>query len=200
MSVLVAILAAGESIRMGRPKLCLPWGRTTVLGHILDQWREAGAEKIVVVHAPGEGPVTRELDRLKILSTQRVATIAPQRGMMGSVITAAALALHDTSLTHLIIALGDQPHLQTETLREILHACSTAPNKVIRVIFQGKAGHPIALPANLFAELSVTKAETLRDMLSLREIPGCDLTCHDSGVLLDVDTPDDYARASKSVG
>src|ERR1700683_1846618 len=62
MSVLVAILAAGESIRMGRPKLCLPWGRTTVLGHILDQWREAGAEKIVVVHAPGEGPVTRDVD------------------------------------------------------------------------------------------------------------------------------------------
>src|SRR5450631_2209352 len=104
MSILVAILAAGESRRMGRPKLCLPWGKTTILGHILHRWREAGAEKIVVVHGPGETPVTLELDRLGIPPDQRIATLAPERGMMGSVVTAAHLALRDASLTHLVIA------------------------------------------------------------------------------------------------
>jgi molybdenum cofactor cytidylyltransferase len=200
MSVLVAILAAGESRRMGRPKLCLPWGKTTILGHILAQWREAGAEKIVVVHGPGETPVTLELDRLGFPSEQRAATLAPERGMMGSVVTAAARALHDVTLTHLVIAPGDQPHLHTETLREILRACEAAPGKIVRVVFQDKPGHPLALPANMLAELSVTASETLRDFLSLREIALCDLTCRDSGVLLDVDTPDDYERASHSIG
>lgn len=199
MSVLVAILAAGDSRRMGRPKLCLPWGQTTILGHILDQWREAGAEKILVVHGQGETPVTLELDRLSIPSTQRAATTAPERGMMGSVVTAAAQAFHDKSLTHLVIVLGDQPHLQTETLRDVLRACEAAPDKIVRVVFEGKPGHPLALPMNALAELSCTPSETLRDFLRLKEIPACDLTCRDSGVLLDVDTPDDYARASRSV-
>ena len=198
-TVLVAILAAGESRRMGKPKLCLPWGQTTILGHILSQWREAGAEKILVVHGPGETPVTLELDRLGIPSAQRAATLAPERGMMGSVVTAAARALRDVTLTHLVIALGDQPHVRAETLRELRHACEAAPGKIVRVVFQDKPGHPLALPANVLAELSVTSSETLRDFLRLKEIPACDLTSRDSGVLLDLDTPDDYARASRSV-
>lgn len=200
MSVLVAILAAGESRRMGRPKLCLPWGKTTILGHILAQWREAGADKILVVHGQGKTPVTLELDRLGVPAAQRAATVAPERGMMGSVVTAAAQALHDKSLTHLVIVLGDQPQLQTGTLRELLRVCEATPDKMIRVVFGGKSGHPLALPMNVLAELSVTLSETLRDFLCLKEIPACDLTCHDSGVLLDVDTPDDYARASHSIG
>jgi molybdenum cofactor cytidylyltransferase len=200
MSVLVAILSAGESRRMGQPKLCLPWGKTTILGHILAQWREAGADKILVVHAPGQTPVTRELDHLGIPPPERIATHAMERGMMGSVVTAASMALQDKSLTHLVIALGDQPHLQRETLCDLLRVCASAPDKIVRVVFEGNAGHPLALPAHLLAELSTTSSETLRDFLSLREIPACDLTCHDSGVLLDLDTPDDYARASKPGG
>lgn len=196
MSILIAILAAGESKRMGRPKLCLPWGETTILGHLLAQWRAAGADKIIVVHGPGETPVTRELDRLGIPADQRAANLAMERGMMGSVAMAARLAAQDTKLTHLVIALGDQPHLRMETLRELLRACETAPGKIVRVVFDGKPGHPLALPANVLAELSVTSSATLREFLRLKEIPVCDLTSDDSGVLLDLDTPDDYARAS----
>ena len=29
------ILAAGRSRRMGQPKMLLPWGETTVLGHVI---------------------------------------------------------------------------------------------------------------------------------------------------------------------
>ena len=34
----VVILAAGRSRRMGKPKLLLPWGETSVLGHLIRQW------------------------------------------------------------------------------------------------------------------------------------------------------------------
>jgi molybdenum cofactor cytidylyltransferase len=198
VSVLVAILAAGESRRMGEPKLCLPWGETTILGHLLAQWREAGAEKILVVHGRDETPVTHELDRLRIPSSERAATVAPERGMMGSVVTAARQAVNDVSLTHLVIALGDQPQLRTETLRDVLDACETARGKIVRVVFAGKPGHPLALPANVLAELSVTPSETLRDFLRLKDMPARDLTSQDSGILLDMDTPDDYAHATRA--
>src|SRR5438874_1514761 len=38
----VIILAAGRSRRMGRPKMLLPWGNTTVLGHLVAQWQALG--------------------------------------------------------------------------------------------------------------------------------------------------------------
>jgi molybdenum cofactor cytidylyltransferase len=194
-SILVAILAAGESRRMGQPKLCLPWGKTTILGHIIRQWRDAGARDLLVVHPPGtETPVALELDRLGVPPEQRAATLAPERGMMGSVFTAARHARELPSLTHLIIALGDQPHLQMETLRALLRACGPARDQIIRMVFQGKPGHPLALPASLLPELSITSSETLRDFIGLSSKEVCDLTCPDSGVLLDLDTPDDYAQ------
>ena len=197
-STLIAILAAGESLRMGSPKLCLPWKKTTVLGHLLTQWTEAGAEKIVVIHPQDpQSAVVQELDRLQIQSTQRAATIAPERGMMGSVVTAAGLAAQDPSLTHLIIALGDQPHIHTETLRKLLLACAITPGKIVRVLFDGKPGHPLALPATVLRDLTTTSCATLRDFLGQQQIPVSDLTCDDSGVLVDMDTPDEYLKASR---
>jgi len=198
MPSLLAILAAGESRRMGAPKLCLPWKETTVLGHLLAQWREAGAEKILVVHPPEQdAPVVRELDRLGVLAGERTPTLAFERGMMGSVVTAACRAEQDPALSHLVIALGDQPHLRPETLRAFLHLCTDSPGKLVRVVHEGKPGHPLALPAGLFADLSTTSCATLRDFLGQQEIPVVDLTTHDSGVLFDMDTPDDYTRSSR---
>ena len=196
MSTLVAIMAAGESKRMGQPKLCLPWGQTTILGHIREQWLRAGAERILVIHAPGESAVTRELDRLGVAPENRAPTVAMERGMMGSVITAASRAVQDPSLSHLVISLGDQPQIKAATFKKLLRTCLISPGELVRVVHHGKPGHPLALPANVLAELSTTPIETLRDFLRLKEMPVCDLTIEDSGVLLDVDTPADYARAS----
>jgi molybdenum cofactor cytidylyltransferase len=152
-------------------------------------------EKIVVVHAGEGSPVAVELERLGVSPDERMATIAPEREMMGSVITAARRAVADGAVTHLIIALGDQPHLRTETLRDLVRACDIAPGKMVRVLHRGTAGHPIALPSSLLGELVATSCATLRDFLGLLKSPVLDLTCDDSGVLMDIDTPDDYARA-----
>jgi molybdenum cofactor cytidylyltransferase len=197
--VLVAILAAGESKRMGRPKLCLRWGKTTILGHVIAQWRRAEAQDLLVVHAPGaETPVVEELDRLGVPAHERAATIAPERGMMGSVVTAARRAVRVPSLTHLVIALGDQPQVRTETLRTLLAACASRRDSVLRVSHLGRPGHPLALPAACLPDLGATSSATLRDFIGL--LPGApeDLTSSDSGVLLDIDTPDEYAKASQA--
>jgi len=195
-SVLVAILAAGESRRMGSPKLCLPWKGTTVLDHLLRQWREAGAEKILVIHPPEDSsPVVQELERLKIPTEMRAPTEGFGRGMMGSVVTAAGRGVQDSEISHLVIALGDQPHLRIETLKSLLAACALHPGKIIRSVYQGKSGHPLVLPASLLPDLASSQCESLRDFLDLKKTPVIDLTSEDSGVLLDVDTPDDYAHA-----
>jgi CTP:molybdopterin cytidylyltransferase MocA len=165
---------------------------------LLAQWRAAGADRVVVIHPPDEqAPVVRELDRLGVPPEDRAPNRSMERGMMGSVVTAAGFAPQLPSLTHLIIALGDQPHLRVETLREIIAACATSPGKLVQLMHDGKAGHPLALPVHVCASLNSSPDQTLRDFLSRQNVAVFGLTCHDSGVLLDVDTPDDYARASQ---
>ena len=43
------ILAAGESKRMGQPKMLLPWGKVSVLGQVISTFQSAGIEDIIVV-------------------------------------------------------------------------------------------------------------------------------------------------------
>jgi molybdenum cofactor cytidylyltransferase len=54
--VTLAILpAAGSSRRMGRPKLLLPWGETTVVGAVVAALRGAGVETPLLVLGPADG-------------------------------------------------------------------------------------------------------------------------------------------------
>src|SRR5437764_10462403 len=83
------ILAAGRSSRMGRPKLLLPWGATSALGHLIEQWRKLGAHQIAVVCAAGDTGMQAELDRLKFPIECRIFNEAPERGMFSSIQCAA---------------------------------------------------------------------------------------------------------------
>src|SRR6185503_3883247 len=113
----VVILAAGASSRMGRPKMLLPWGETTVLGCLVAQWQQTGARQITVVVAANDSGITNELDRIGFPREQRITNPDPARGMFSSIQAAARWHGWNASLTHWAIALGDQPHLASETLR-----------------------------------------------------------------------------------
>src|SRR2546430_7270194 len=77
----VVILAAGASSRMGKPKLLLPWGDTSVLGYLIGQWEALGAKQIAVVHGTGDKAIGSELDRLGFPVANRIANPQPGRGM-----------------------------------------------------------------------------------------------------------------------
>src|SRR5437667_7548195 len=100
MKLGVAILAAGASSRMGRPKLLLPWRDSTVIGHLLGQWRELGASSIAVVCAAQARLLDAELDRLGFPPAQRIVNPHPQRGMFSSIQCAAKWAGAQSNLSH----------------------------------------------------------------------------------------------------
>src|SRR5436190_23101893 len=101
----IVILAAGRSQRMGRPKLLLCWGRTSVLGHLVGQWQNLGAAQITVVCAAGDASLETELDRIKFPGEQRITNTAPERGMFSSIQCAAQWQGWNPGLTHFVIAL-----------------------------------------------------------------------------------------------
>lgn len=43
------ILAAGESKRMGEPKMLMPWGKSTVLQTVISTFQASGIKDILVV-------------------------------------------------------------------------------------------------------------------------------------------------------
>src|SRR4030095_4790685 len=43
------LLAAGQSKRMGRPKMLLPWGEATIIEQVITTFLNAGVEDLIVV-------------------------------------------------------------------------------------------------------------------------------------------------------
>src|SRR5262249_22502955 len=124
---------------MGRPKMLLPWGQTTILGHGLKIWREAGAKQVAVVLAVCGTGIAAELDRLNFAREDRIINFDPESGMFGSIQRAVRWRGWDGTLTHFTIALGDQPHLQMATLRALIEFSARNRDKVCQPTFLGVA-------------------------------------------------------------
>lgn len=193
----VMILAAGRSSRMGQPKLLLPWGDTSVIGHLVAEWRCAGAAQVAPVCSPDHVALHQELECLGIPATQRIVNPDPDRGMFSSIQCAAAWNGWRPELTHWAIALGDQPHLRSATLQAILQHCCAHPGCIVQPSHQGQPAHPVILPRNVFEHLPGTGAGTLREFLERASTAIRLLELPDPGLPLDIDRPEDYERARR---
>ncbi len=191
----VVILAAGASTRMGRPKMLLPWGGTSVVGHLIGLWQELGAQQVVVVCAAGDAALETELDRLGLAPGGRIINPEPQRGMFSSLQCASRWPGWNTELTHWIIALGDQPHLRKATLRALLECSGAHPEGICQPSFQQRPKHPVCLPGTIFRSLGHSTADNLKQF---KQKYNSDLyVCEsaDAGLALDMDWPADYTKA-----
>ena len=193
----VAILAAGASSRMGRQKMLLPWRTTTVLGQLLAQWKEAGAAQIAVVCGLGNTKVTAELERLGVPPEQQIVNPEPVRGMFSSIQCAALWDGWLPEVRHIVIALGDQPHLPNGTLRAVVEFAAQNPQKICQPSRAGRPRHPIFLPRTMLASLTAATHGTMKDFLAAQTDARQCIEIDDPGLDLDLDTPADYDTARR---
>ena len=191
----VAVLGAGASVRMGRPKLVLPWGSTTILGHLLEQWRRLGAAQIAVVCAPGETAVAEELDRLAFATAHRIINPTPAAGMFSSVQCAARWDGWDAGITHWLLTLGDQPHVRESTLYSVLNHAGQHSANIFQPGFHGRPRHPVVFPDSIWRSLAQSSVANLKEFLQVSAGQVKLVEVDDAGLDLDIDRPEDYERA-----
>jgi molybdenum cofactor cytidylyltransferase len=193
----VVILAAGASTRMGRPKLLMPWGETSVVRFLIHQWQALSANQIVVVAAAGDDALQRELICDGCPATNLVVNREPARGMFSSIQCAARWNGWNPEISHWIVALGDQPQLARTTLRTLLDQAAAFPDCIWQPEHEGHPAHPVMLPASFFQELASTTDSDLKTFLQMRQDQVKLMRCADEGLGVDIDYPADYARAWK---
>lgn len=186
------ILAAGAGRRFGADKrrARLSSGET-LLEATLSGLCPADPLPLLVLR-PGETAPAPFQDQVRVIPSPRWAE------GQGHSLAAGVKAWDAAAAPWLLIALGDMPYLQRETLRALEHACADAqtapgPLPLIAPSFQGQRGHPVAVPSRLRATaLALTGDQGLRALFvsePVRLLPG-----QDPGVCRDVDRPEDLAR------
>jgi len=193
----VVILAAGRSRRMGSPKLLLPWGGSTVLGHLIRQWDLLRAGQIAVVCSRDLPAIQVELDRLGFPESNRIFNPAPDGDMFSSIQRAAHWPGWNADLEHWVITLGDQPHLRAEALQALLDFGAANPDKICQPWRNGRPRHPVLLPKSAFAALRNGPATDLNQFLEARAEEAAGFEADDAGLDFDIDTPADYERARR---
>jgi molybdenum cofactor cytidylyltransferase len=141
------VLAAGGSSRLGRPKQTLPYGDSTLLGHVLDCARACGFDHLVVALGGGAGEVRTSVD---LTGATVVQNDSYGSGCASSI--AAALPALDDRCEVLVLMLGDQPGVGPTIVRTLLARLGDAPMAV--ALYEDGRGHPFAFRRSMFGELA----------------------------------------------
>ena len=125
----------------------------------------------------------------------RIVNPDPARGMFSSIQCAANWPGWQPGLTHWTIALGDQPLVRVETMRQLSEVALRHLAAVCQPARHGRSRQPVILPAGAFAQLQTATAADLKEFLLMGSWPLTRFESDDTGLDLDLDEPGDYDRA-----
>ena len=188
------VLAAGQSKRMGQPKMLLPWGKTTVLGQVIETLQHAEIKDILVVTGGAREQVEEIARQYAVDSTQNADYAS--REMLSSIQAGLRGLGKNPSATASLICLGDQPQVQEGSVRAVVSRFIETGTSLVVPSYQMRRGHPWLVARPLWKEiLSMRAPESPRDFLN-RHAPEIEyVNLETPSILTDIDTPDDYLKS-----
>jgi molybdenum cofactor cytidylyltransferase len=187
------VLGAGGSRRLGRPKQLLPYGKTTLLGHVLNTARACPFHQLVVALGGAADGVRKQVD---LRGADVVVNEAFGSGCSSSI--AAALGAVDERAQLLVLMLGDMPGVTVDAVSAVVAADRNAPLVVCR--YDDQRGHPLRFHRRMFEELSNLHGDKgVWRLLDQRADQVVDVPIA-GPVPLDVDTPEDYEAVLAAAG
>lgn len=186
------ILAAGQSKRMGQPKMLLPWGSVTVIEHVVLTFLNAGVNDVLVVTGGAHEQVKIAIDRYPVRYIQNGDYAV---GEMLSSLQCGLRKMPDQAQAALI-GLGDQPQIQEGSIHLICEAYRRSRSLLVVPSFRMKRGHPWLVARSLWKDILELKAsETPRDFLNHYADEIQYVGVETPTILADLDTPEDYQNS-----
>jgi putative nucleotidyltransferase with HDIG domain len=189
------ILAAGFSSRMGAFKPLLPFGETTVLERAIELFRTAGVHDVRAVVGHRSSELLPLLERLNV---QPLLNDRYQEGMFSSVHTAATSL--EAGREAFFLLPVDIPLVRRESVELLASSYGSAGKGILYPAFRGRRGHPPLISTSYRNSILSWRGNGgLKELLMQYETDSTTIETCDEGVLLDMDTPEDYERLRKSL-
>lgn len=187
------ILAADFASRMGQFKALLPMDGESVIAHVVRTFRQAGIERVGAVigyNAEQIEPVLRDL------GVDAIANPNHERGMYSSVQAGVASLPPEVDACFLLPV--DIPLVRPATITALAMRFAAERAPITYPRFSGQRGHPPLISRALFAEILAGKGDGgLRALLSNHQGAASDVNVLDGGIVLAMDTPEDYEQLAK---
>ena len=187
------VLAAGESKRMGKPKLLLPFGERTIIESVIENVVHSEVHKTVVVLGSNREEMEKKIGRLPV---KIVVNPRYRKGMHSSVQFGFRAIPEDAEAA--MVVLGDQPSLSSFTINIIVDAYNRTDSGIVLPIHKGKRGHPVLIDMKYRGEIDNLNPDIgLRELLHRHTRDILEVEVANSGILRDIDEWEDYERETE---
>jgi len=184
------ILAAGESTRMGKPKLLLPFGNETIIETIINQVTLAKVDKTLVVLGSGWEKIK---DKIKKFHLKTTVNPNFKKGMLSSV-QWGFKALPEKTRAVLVV-LGDQPAISTAIIDKIIDAYQKTSKGIVLPVYKGERGHPVLIDLKYKGEVeSLSHKIGLRGLVYSHPEDIMEVKVESPSILQDIDYLEDYQK------
>ena len=187
------ILAAGESKRMGEPKMLLPYGDSSMIETLIRTVEASRTDHIVVVLGANSEQIRQKISNFKVLISENQDFAS---GMLSSVQSGLRALPADTDAV--MVLLGDQPMIGRDIMDTMIDSFRKSKKGILVACHGEKRGHPILFDIQYKEEVEqLTAAGSLRDLLQNHPADIREVQIGTADILRDIDTIEDYNKELK---
>ena len=187
----VAILAAGESRRMGQPKALLSYNGKTFAEHLVSAARHerVGLTRIVLGAQAGEIRSRLPLDATWILENPNW-----QQGQLSSI--QAVIRSLPGETEGLILCPVDHPLISRFLVAQLIQEFDSTEKQIVLPTYKGKRGHPAIFRVSLYGELLAASPEVgAREVVWAHPKDVREVETDEEAVVLNLNDPETLEKA-----
>jgi len=182
------VLAAGESKRMGSPKMLLPYNDVTIIEQVIRNLMDSNVDRVVVVVGSDREEIMKVTRRYDVFHCYNPDY---KSGMLSSV-KCGFYSLPEGCLAALIMP-GDQPMTGPGEINRVISTFTESNKGLVMASYNGRRGHPLIVDLKYLDEvLSLPEREGLRTLAGRYPEDVLESGTDDPSVLRDIDTQEDY--------
>jgi molybdenum cofactor cytidylyltransferase len=185
----IVILAAGASVRLGKPKQLLRYNGRTLLGHAVKEALNSNADAVVVMLGNNASLFKKEMDAKKV-------HIAVNKGWEEGMASSVRLGL-DTLLEvkpyvdAVIFMVCDQPHISSSVLNELISTQQKTTKQIVTCNYGESIGPPALFHKKYFPELMELSGDAGARKIIQQHMNDVATVLFPEGKI-DIDTKEDY--------
>ena len=155
----IIVLAAGASIRLGKPKQLLEYKGKSLLRHVLNIAKDVNGQSIIAVLGANSDLISKEIPDDK--NIYRIINADWSEGISSSIRSGLnALQQIAPSSDAALFIVCDQPFITTSLLNSIIVAQKKTGKFIVACSYENTIGTPVLFHKALFPELMALKGDS----------------------------------------
>lgn len=189
--IVAVILSAGESSRMGRPKALLPIDGVRFVEKIVSTLKSTDVGNIIVVLGHNAEEMRRKISDLPVTI---LINHDYKQGQLSSLQVAIRhLESSGGPVDGILVHLVDHPYIEAKLVNLMIDRFYETKKLIVVPRFQDRRGHPVIFARALFSELLAAGTDQgAKPVVHAHRDDTLEIDTDDKGVLIDIDTPEEY--------